>query len=268
MPAHRSRCVLFSVLLWCATTVEAGRVRNALFNMFGSKDKDTVKSQSQHEGEGFDADQLELMDWFSATGFKQYAVKEWIEKFDDDISYDSIEDFVDLVEDLDHDVVGIEKDTAMKIQVAARKHVLNHFLSAVPLPPGAPADLYVGLLDKLIAKGYDDADDVADLEEDEAEDFGLKPEELKVLATYGEEWEVRQLFHFVMKTYEYAANGFTSNPFESESAWKPMVDGIAKSGVRNLADLYTVTVTGVDKDLFELIKDDPRVRRHEGKQEL
>ena len=60
-------------------------------------------------------------------------------------------------------------------------------------------------------------------------------------------------------------------PYSSESAWRPIVDALVKSGVRSLADVAQLTTTdvpSVHKDDLKALQNDPRVLRHTQKQEL
>ena len=75
----------------------------------------------------------------------------------------------------------------MQIQKLARREMLKRFLASVPLPSGASADLFSQHLEALITAGYDEPDDVADLEEDEAERMGISLEHVKILVAYADE---------------------------------------------------------------------------------
>lgn len=256
---HASRCLVLIVLMFAAVA-EAGKVKNALFSIFGSKE------QKKPESDGFDDEQKDLMDWLSANGFGEYASKDWIEKFDDELAIDSIEDLTSIVEDDEYSGIGISKDVAIKMQEAARKHMLKYFLSSVPLPSGAAPGTYEQLLDKLLARGYDEPDDVADIEEDEADGLGIAKEYLKTLTEYADQWEPRQLFEVILKTYHDPKGGL--NPFASEATWRPIVEAFIKAGAREMPDLMTVNAPTVSKEHMSLIHADPRVIQHAGKSEL
>ena len=114
-------------------------------------------------------------------------------KLDDELAYDSSEDMTHLVADDDYNEIGMPFDEAMEIQKLARREMLKRFLKSVPMPAGAAAELFEQHLDALIAAGYDEPDDVADLEEDEAARMGIKSEHMRILTTYAEEYETRLL---------------------------------------------------------------------------
>ena len=255
-----ARLALLVGLVVNAQPVEAGKVKSALFNMFG-------KGKDPKSADGIDADQQELMEWLQANGFAEFASKEWIDRFDEDLAYDSIEDLTHLVADDDYTELGIEKPVALKLQEAARKHMLKRFLAAVPLPPGAAPGFFDHLLEPLIAAGYDEPDDVADLEEDEAVGLGVKKEHHKALTSYADEYEARELMHVILVTYQAAEE--QPNPFADEAVWRPIVNALVKAGVRSLADVSQLSSPeGITKEHLTLLKNDPRVLQHASKQEL
>jgi len=240
-------------------------VKQALFGMFGPSkhtSKDGVASPEH------DAEMLEMIDFLKSSGFSQYTTTAFIAKLDDELAYDSIEDLCHLVADEDYGDVQMPREDAEKIQKLARKEILKRFLASVPVVDGAASDAFVRHLDALIAAGYDEPEAVADLEEDEADSIGIKGEGFKVLTTYAEEYDARELLHIIIVTLEYPA-GVT--PYTSEDAWRPMVEKLVKAGVRTLADLAQLTaaeVPALDKEDLHRLQADPRVQQHTHKQEL
>ena len=259
-----SRCVLL-VLALSAGVAEAGKVRNALFSIFGTKDK----NKPGHAPGQFDEDQLELLQWLKSNGFTQYATTEWVNQYDELADGDSIEDLCHLVEEEDYVELKIDKEEAMVIQKAARKTMLERFLKSVPLPPGAAPGVFDNLAEPLLAAGYEDPDDVSDIEEDECESLGIAKSHLSTLVTYAEEFEARELFKIVLTTYQDEKG--EPNPFASETVWKPFVEALVKAGARTLEDLTTppfLQVNGVSKAHMLILRSDARVLRHAAKQEL
>uniref|UniRef100_A0A7S2CZE0 SAM domain-containing protein n=1 Tax=Haptolina brevifila TaxID=156173 RepID=A0A7S2CZE0_9EUKA len=245
-------------------TAEGGKVKAALFNMFGSGSSDKKPS---HNSDKFDEDQAKLMEFLTEIGFAKYATEEWLERFDEDLAYDSIEDMAHLVADEDFAELKIDKEDAIKIQYEARKHIVAHFLSSVPVPAGAAPDTFTKLLEPLIAAGYDEPDDIADIELDEIEGLGIEKAHHQTIVTFAEEFETRELLELILVTYEPKEG--TVNPFASSEVWKPLVEVMVKFGVRNLSDVSNLSpMEGLTREHLELLKNDPRVTVHATKQEL
>jgi len=244
--------------------VEGGRVKQALFgSLFGSK-----KEHGHADSAFADAELAELIDFLRSNGFGKYASKDYIEKLDDELAYDSIEDMTHLVADDDYREIDMSFDDAMQIQKLARREMLKRFLASVPLPAGEAPGLFGKHLDALMAAGYDEPDDVADLEEDEAERMGITLDHVKVLVNYAEEYETRLLLHVILTTLV-DANGRT--PYAAEAAWRPVVDSLVKAGVRSLTDvaqLASADVAGLATADLVALQADPRVQQHSQKQEL
>jgi len=186
------------------------------------------------------------------------------------LAYDSIEDMTHLVADGDHVELGIDKEEAVKIQAAARKHLMTQFLQTVPLPDGATKDVFTKLLEPLIAAGYDEPDDVADVEMDEAEGLGIEQAHYRTLVTYAEEYETRELLQLILVTFEpIGMLKGAENPFARPEVYKPIIEVMVKFGVRNLSDVTNLyPMEGLSKEHLALLKADPRVSAHATKQEL
>ena len=292
------RPALLLVLLAALGSVNGGRVKQALFGSFFGEPRKHTHADSAMA----DAEQAELVDFLRMNGFGKYAGKDFIAKLDDELAYDSIEDMTHLVADDDYTEIDMPREDAMQIQKLARREMLKRFLASVPLPSGASADLFSQHLEALITAGYDEPDDVADLEEDEAERMGISLEHVKILVAYADEvraqpaykansavfrifraccyadapsrtvacsqYETRLLLHVILTTHTDDNGGM---PYSSESAWRPIVDALVKSGVRSLADVAQLTTTdvpSVHKDDLKALQNDPRVLRHTQKQEL
>lgn len=237
-----------------------GRVKNALFGgMFSGSRKIDGDIHT-------DADQAELIAFLKENGFGKYATPAYIAKLDDVLAYDSIEDCTHLVADDEYSEIDMDRDDALQIQKAARREMLKRFLAAVPLPPGKEANFYGQHLDALIRAGYDEPDDVADLEEDEATLIGIPAEHLKTLVNYAEEYEMRELLHIIIVTH---TDHKGATPYTNEATWRPMVEALVKAGVRSLGDIALKSdVPGLSSEDLQRIQNDPRVLQHSQKQEL
>lgn len=251
-------------LLLHVEQASAGRVKQALFNMFGSS-----RHASKPDGIEHDAEQLEMIEFLKTSGYSQYTTPEYVAKLDDDLAYDSIEDLCHLVEDEDYDEIKMPREDAEVIQRLARKEILKRFLLGVPLPEGAPSDTFAQQLENLMAAGYDEPEDVADLEEDEAKGMGIQGEFFTILTTFAEEYDARELLHIILVSLVVKETGAT--PYAEENVWRPMVDALVKAGVRSLADIAQLTpaeVPTLDKEDLQRLKSDERVLMHTHKQEL
>jgi len=246
------------------SSAEGGRVKQALFgSLFSSKTQHT-----HADAAAADAEQAELVDFLRANGFGKYASKDFIERLDDELAYDSIEDMTHLVADDDYAEIGMPHDDAMQIQKLARREMLKRFLASVPLPEGAAPGLFGKHLDALIIAGYDEPDDVADLEEDEAKQMGITMDHVKILVSYAEEYETRLLLHVILTTH---VDANSRTPYSAEASWRPIVDSLVKAGVRSLTDLAQLAsadVSGLAVHDLVAIQNDPRVLQHTHKQEL
>jgi len=258
-----ARLVSLLLLLLCAEHASCGRVRNALFG------SGLFSSGRNAEGNGdyhTDADQKELIAFLKAEGFGKYATKEYIAKMDDVLAHDSIEDMTHLVADDEYSEIGMEREDALHIQKAARREMLKRFLASVPLPEGKPADFYQQHLDALIKAGYDEPDDVADLDEEEAQGLGIDAEHINILVNYAEEYETRELLQVILVTLV-DAKGAT--PYSAESAWRPIVDALVKAGIRSLNEVsQRESVPGVPQEDLHRLQNDARLLQYAQKQEL
>lgn len=173
-----------------------------------------------------------------------------------------------LVADDDYTEIDMPREDALQIQKLARREMLKRFLASVPLPEGGPPGLFDKHLEALITAGYDEPDDVADLEEDEAERMGITLDHAKILVGYAEEYETRLLLHIILTTHVDASGGTI---FSSEAVWRPIVDALVKAGARTLEDVAQLTsadVPGIDTEHLVALQNDPRVIQHTHKQEL
>lgn len=259
------RALLVLLLFSQLDGTSAGKVKKAIFgDLFGSEKHAHVDQALA------DAEQAELVAFLKKHGFEKYASDEFIEILDEELAYDSIEDMTHLVADEDYNEVDMPLEDAEKIQAAARREMMRRFLASVPLPITSEdsSEVYVKHLDPLIAAGFDEPDNVAELQEDEAVKMGIAKESVKILTTYAEEYETRLLLHVVLTTHLDASG---HKPYSSEAAWRPFVDALVKAGVRSLSDLAQLTSADVPsiatKDLVAL-QNDPRVLQHTAKQEL
>ena len=256
--------LLAVVIALVADVAQAGKVKQALFSgVFGSSSK-SAGERPVHT----DAEQEELVQFLTDLGYAKYATKEFIEKLDDELACDSIEDLTYLIEDDDYRDIGMDKADAEFIENAARKEILRRFLLSVPVPQGEPSDVFVKLLDRLIEAGYEEPDDVADLEEDESDEVGIKKEHIKILVKYADEYEGRELYRALLTTYQ-PVTADAVNPFASESVWRPLMEKLVAAGLRTLDDVGSATeVPGVSAADLSLLRNDPRVQAHMTKQEL
>jgi len=267
MKAFRSALMACCVLA-CVEDARGGRVKQALFGMFGS----SRKSKPAEPEQMHDADQLEMIEFFISHGFGRYAEKEYVAKLDDTLAYDSIEDLTHIVADEEYSEVDMPREDAEQIQKLARREMLKRFLVSVPLPKGAAPDVFTQHMEALIKAGYDEPEDVADLEEDEAAElFGISGENFKVLSTHAEEYDARELLHIILTTLEDKTTTPHTTPYASEAMWRPMVEVLVKAGVRNLADVSQIApsaVPGIAKEDLQRLQADARVLQHTPKQEL
>lgn len=268
------RLLLAAAALLCL--VHPAAARASLFrSLFGNE---AVKKGAVYS----DAEQQEMVEWLASHGFGDYATKEWIEKFDDEAAYDSIDDLTQIVDEEEYTDLGMDRETAVKIQEAARKTMMEKFVRSVPLPEGAKPGVFDALLvDQLIAAGYDEPNEVEDLDEGEAAGMGIDNAHYKTLTTYAEEFEAREIFRVVLQTYaieqQIAKGGSNSspdpnappNPFASEAVQAAVVEGLIKSGVRKLEQVLTAKPhAGLTEELLELLKADPRIAQQATKSEL
>jgi len=246
-------CLAFALI----GSAEAGKVKSAIFKAFG------VNDDKHDDGEHVDEDLRELISWLKTHGHEQFTTPEWLEKFDEE-GLDSVEDFAHIVSDEDYEELGIEKAKALEMQEGARKYMLEVFLLSVPVPDGKPSDVFVKLLQPLIKAGYDEPDDVADLDEEEGVELGIDKTLFKILVLRAEEYDMRELLDTILSSFD-----AVPNPFAGENVMRPLIDSIMKTGVRSLADVMELQPSeGVSKEHLALIKSDERVQRHAGKQEL
>jgi hypothetical protein len=255
-------CLAFSTV----GSAEAGKVKNAIFRAFGYEEEKGDRADGDAQ---MDEDLRELVDWLKAHGYEEFATPEWVDKFDDE-GLDSVEDFCHIVSDEEYEDLGIEKAKALEMQKDARKYMLEAFLLSVPVPEGKPSDIFLNFLQPLIAAGYDEPEDVADLDEEEGAEIGIDKALLKILVLRAEEYDTRDLLRTLLTSFgEESGSGGAVNPFADEHVWRPLVDAIMKAGVRSLADLMELQPSeGISKEHLALIKSDERVRRYAGKQEL
>ena len=144
--------------------------------------------------------------------------------------------------------------------------MLKRFLQKVPLPEGKPADFYLKHLDGLIKAGYDEPDDVADLEADEAQTIGIEVDHLKSLVAYADEYDTRELLHIILVTL---VDSEGAMPYTEEAKWRPIVDALLKAGVRTLEDVAAkIEVPGLAAADLTRLHNDRRVLQHAQKQEL
>ena len=123
-------------------------------------------------------------------------------------------------------------------------------------------------LDKLYAAGYEEPEDLEDIEEEEASELGLTLAEVKILASRAEEHEARELMTTMLVTYR---DSDGTNPFKDEEVWRPMVEALVAAGCETLQDvghLSSGEVTGLSDENLAKLQGDPRVLAHTRKQEL
>ena len=108
--------------------------------------------------------------FLTKIGFPQYATPDWIKKFDEEIACDSIEDLTFLESDDDYLTLGMPEDHAETIEEEAHIELLRRFLAAIGMESA---------LEGLLQEGYQEIEELMDLEEDEAEDVHLAPEQIR-----------------------------------------------------------------------------------------
>lgn len=256
------RVSVVALALLCIAGVSGGRVRQAIFGRIFGQGKPEVPHPDT------DADQAELIDFLKHHGFAKYAGNEFIQKLDDVLAYDSIEDMTHLVADDDYTEIGIQHDEALDIQKAARREMLKRFLASVPLPANEAHGFWLPYLDPLIAAGYDEPEDVADLEDVDAQMIGIEMDHVKILITWAEEFDARELLHIILTTL---VGPKGEMPYVAEAVHRPIINAFVKAGVRNLGDVSTLTtneVPSISKEDLQRIQNDHRVQQHANKQEL
>jgi hypothetical protein len=213
-------------------------------------------------------DQTELAAFLTNLGFAKYASREFLDKLDDELAYDSIEDMTYILDDDEYAEVGMSKEDATTIHEAAQREMLRRFLAAVPVEAGMEPGGFVKHLDKLYAAGYEEPEDLEDIEEEEASELGLTLAEVKILASRAEEHEARELMTTMLVTYR---DSDGTNPFKDEEVWRPMVEALVAAGCETLQDvghLSSGEVTGLSDENLAKLQGDPRVLAHTRKQEL
>merc|ERR1719263_147222 len=145
---------------------------------------------------------------------------------------------------------------------------MNQFLVTVPVLKGSKENIYTDLVEKLLAAGYDEPDDVADMEEDEFGKFGLTPKEAQHLIDQAEQYDARELLTTFLSTYRDETN---EQIFRPKDVMQPMLEDLLAAGVEGFSDIVKLTKADLkvisEKDLAKL-QSDPRVLAHSRKQEL
>jgi len=215
-----------------------------------------------------DSDQVAMAAFLTAQGFAKYATKEFVARMDEELDCDSIEDLAMLHEDEEYGELGISTEDAEKIGKAAQKELVRRFLAAVPLPNGTLTGEYEKFLTVLWDAGFEEVDDVEDLEAEEAKELGMTAEEAQHLADKADEWGAKDIFVGLLYMFE-EADG--TRPFREESARSPVLDALLKARLRTLEDLGRAAATDVPGisavDLAKL-QASPRVLETLRKQEL
>jgi len=247
----------------CAAAVkEKGMFGVPIFGVGGKS------PELRHDQDHDEEDRKELAAWLTDLGYAKFATKEWLDKFDEELAYDSIEDMTYLMDDDEFTEVGMDREDAVKIEAAAKRHIMNQFLVTVPVLQGSKENLYTNLVEKLLAAGYDEPDDVADMEEDEFGKFELTPKEAQHLIDQAEQYDARELLTTFLSTYRDETN---EQIFRPKDVMQPMLEDLLAAGVEGFSDIVKLTKADLkvisEKDLAKL-QSDPRVLAHSRKQEL
>ena len=217
----------------------------------------------------YDADQRELLAFLRDNGFAEYATREWILKLDDVMDIDGVGELEELVDDLqesaddrkDWNKLGLDMAVATKLQAAARKYLMRKFLGEVPLPKGLAPGYFEDMLEPLLAFGYDQVDDIADIDAEDASEVGIEETHLAVLTKYGSEYGIRQELKDVLQTYASHSGSSEENPFAAKNVSKAVVDELVAGGVEKLADVWSFYPRGAaSSERLRLLKLDRRVR--------
>lgn len=208
------------------------------------------------------AEQAELAIFLKGIGYPQYATPEFIQKMDEQLAYDSIEDLAYMEEDDDMVTeLGISTEDVEVIQEAAHKELLRRFL--VDLPGGS----LVRHLDQLYEEGFEEIEDLEDLDENDVGGVeggvpGLSLEEIELLSEQAELHGARQLLTILLATIV---------PFRDPAVHKPRVEALLAAGVRTFRDLGNLTageVAGLSDADLALVQSDKRVLAQMNKSEL
>ena len=207
-----------------------------------------------------------MVAFLKAQGFEKYTTKEFVVRLDEELACDSIEDLAILPEDEEYRELGITTEEAEKIGRAAQRELLRRFLLSVPLPNGSTTGYYAQFVDALFEAGYEELDDIEDLEADDAKELGLTREEAVYLASKAEEWEARAMFNALLWTYESSGRTF---PFREEAVLTQISSALIAAGLRTLEDVGRAKdVPGILVEDLVKLQGSPSVLEHTRKQEL
>jgi len=247
------------LLVVCAATEAEGRVK--------VKQGHKEAGVPIFKGHTSERERTEVARWLTQLGYSQYATPEFLDKLDDELAIETIEDLVTIAEEDDYKSLGISAEDAQKIGSAATREVMTRFLETVPGSDGKTGG-YLQYLDKFIEQGYTEVDDVADLDEEDAPQLGMSIEDMKVLVDKAEIWEARATFIDIMLG---AKVGDEPNPFGDRNAVKAYTEDLIKIGARSLHDLARLDPKKVDvmpAALLHTLMNQPAVLGTLNKQEL
>lgn len=202
-------------------------------------------------------EKAELASFLKELGFPQYATPSYLETMERELAYDSISDLTFLEEDEDYLALGMPEADAETIQEAAHKEMLRRFLA------GLPSGSMEQHLDRLVENGYEEIEDLEDLDvdDDEVRDLALSKEQIRMLLEAAQLNAARQILTVFIVTLKEAGQAGQPplSPFREPAVHEPMVDKLLAAGVRSLYDLRGLqpgSVAGLaDGDLAKLQAD-------------
>ncbi|KAL1530381.1 hypothetical protein AB1Y20_001288 [Prymnesium parvum] len=214
-----------------------------------------------------DEDQMDMVRFLMAHGFETFATKEFIERLDDDLAIDSIDDLASIQEDTDHLSLGISEETAARLSIAAQKELLRRFLSTIPdRKTNKETGVYAKLVDKLYDNGFTDVDEIEDLEDTDAETLGISADDAMYLSQKAEEWEARGTFIWLLSSFQDSNGSF---PFREKSLLSSMLASMLAAGMRSLLDVKGATsVPGIPSADVAKLQRSPLIQELAHKQEL
>jgi len=259
--AHITVSILLSV---CPASANADPKKKGLFGVpiFG------VEGKPAAEAEELEDSQIELAQWLTEIGFDRYNGTDFLRKLDENLAYDSIADMTDLIEDDEFDQVGMTREDAIKIQKAAEREMMLRFLKSLDQGNHEEPDFFTKQVDKLIEMGYDEPDDLVDLEFEEVRELGFSESDLKQIVAYADEYDARALLETIITTFRDQDNKLR---FVDKQQIKNMIEELIDAAVDDLTDLAHLEhsdVPGIPHDDFRALQSDPRVRAHARKVEL
>jgi len=203
-------------------------------------------------------EQRELAEFLRQRGFDRYATVEYVMKLHSEVSVDSLADIAKIFETDDYRSVGMAIRDAATIQRAAILELLKRFLASVPPLGDAPMGVYEKYAQTLAYAGYQEVEDVADLDEEDAPEFGMTAADVVHLVKYANAEESRTAISRLLSKHR-AANGMLA--YGSLAEVSDITDAFVKAGVTTIERLGRLQkpVPGIDDATLRDLQHDPVV---------